>query len=354
MHAFENVLSLIVGTVGFGERKQWEADFLRHLLGFTTFDDESLFSTRSLRMNTSFAAMVVLLLRLLAKKLHHSFRHDSPLKNDMYANEVVEMRLLFDCLGNNVRPWHLFNPGRLVASFLNGNNKQRFFIDVVLREKSVLDDNPLPWIVYIGCNQGQSTGEVQPALSSHKLSAVKMYSLGWIFHVTDFRYENSLKYQGLKRYTRDSLHFMDENDGGVGNIRKGAGTKAPRHYETTIYRVLHVPMLIRDGYDLFLTQIGVLLLYDDLPEKYFRSVPVAQFVFQCLQPNRWTYPINLEFRKMKSPPCKGMRNICHQARYPSTLTKIINLLNGEFPGNMYQREDTLLGSSWARRYLKTI
>ena len=125
--------------MGFGERRQWEADFLRHLLGFTTFDDESLFSTRSLRMNTSFAAMVVLLLRLLAKKTSF-LRHDAPLKNDMYANQVVEMRLLFDCLGNDVHPWHLFNPGRLVASFLNGNNKQRFFIDVVLREKWVLDE----------------------------------------------------------------------------------------------------------------------------------------------------------------------------------------------------------------------
>ena len=77
---------------------------------------------------------------------------------------------------------------------------------------------------------------------------------------------------------------MYENGGGVGYVRKGAGTKAPRHYETTIYCVLNVQMLVRDGYDLFLTQM--VLLHDDFPERYFR------IVFERFQPSKWTYPIN--------------------------------------------------------------
>lgn len=86
-------------------------------------------------------------------------------------------------------------------------------------------------------------------------SLVALYSLGWIFHVTDSRFETSIYSKGLVSKNRDSLHFIFENDGSAGNIRKGAGTKAPRHYSTTIYCVLRIHLLIRGGYDLFLTSM---------------------------------------------------------------------------------------------------
>ena len=47
LHALENVLSLIVSSddsYRFGAFKQWESDFLRHLLGFTTYEEERQFN----------------------------------------------------------------------------------------------------------------------------------------------------------------------------------------------------------------------------------------------------------------------------------------------------------------------
>ena len=131
---------------------------------------------------------------------------------------------------------------------------------------------------YIGCTQGHSTGVVQPLESAHKLSIVEMYSVGWIFRVTDQKFERSIYDRGLRRYKRDSLHFMYDNDGLNGYIRKGAGTRPPRQYDTTGYCILRKLPLIRDGYDLFLTSNGVILIYDDLPLDYFRIVDQFPFV----------------------------------------------------------------------------
>ena len=90
--------------------------------------------------------------------------------------------------------------------------------------------------------------------------------------MTDQRHEASIQRNCLKRYNRDSLHFMYENDGSIGYIRKGAGTVPPRHYNGTRYCVLNIPLLLEEGYDLFLTPNGVILIYDDLPSKYFTVI----------------------------------------------------------------------------------
>ena len=50
LHALENAIALIVGEeqgYRFGIYKQWEADFLRHLLGFTTAEEERQFNETS-------------------------------------------------------------------------------------------------------------------------------------------------------------------------------------------------------------------------------------------------------------------------------------------------------------------
>ena len=50
LHVLENVIASIVGEeqgYKFGQYKQWEADFLRHLLGHTTFEEEQAFSENS-------------------------------------------------------------------------------------------------------------------------------------------------------------------------------------------------------------------------------------------------------------------------------------------------------------------
>ena len=109
--------------------------------------------------------------------------------------------------------------------------------------------------------------------------------------MTDQKFEKSIFDQGLRRYKRDSLHFKYDNDGVNGYIRKGAGTRPPRRYDTTRYCIFKKFQLIRDGFDLFLTSNSVILIYDDLPLDYIFSYcrQVSLCWFQCLQQDKWTW-----------------------------------------------------------------
>ena len=180
--------------------------------------------------------------------------------------------MFFDVCRPDVNPYDKFNVGRLFAAFIQGNNKQRYFIEVELKDDWFLSSSKLPWKIFIGCNQGHTTGIVRPVESSHQLTLIELHCLGWIFHVTDKKFVNSIFEHGLKRFNRDTLHFMYDNDNSSGYIRKGPGTKPPRHYDSTRYCILKTTMLLRDGYDLFLTSNGVVLIYDDIPCRYFEIV----------------------------------------------------------------------------------
>ena len=100
--------------------------------------------------------------------------------------------------------------------------------------------------------------------------------------VTDKRFENSIFADGLKRRGRDALHFMYENDGKSGYVIKGAGTRKPRTYETTIYCLLNVQKLLKDGYALFLTANGVVLIFDDVSLEYFHIVEKYPYLGLCV------------------------------------------------------------------------
>lgn len=63
----------------------------------------------------------------------HLLRHGAQLKDKMLPNGGVVLGRSFDCLGNRVSPLQQFTDGRLFASFLNGNNKQRFFVELALK-----------------------------------------------------------------------------------------------------------------------------------------------------------------------------------------------------------------------------
>ena len=190
----------------------------------------------------------------------------------MYPNGAVELCHVFDHCPPAVNAYEQMEFGRYSAAFVQGNNKQRYFIEVELKDDWFLSSDRLPWKIYIGCNQGHSTGIVRPIESSHQLTMVELHCFGWIFHVTDQKFVNSIFENGLKRYKRDTLHFMYDNDGADGYIRKGPGTKPPRQYESTRYCILKTQKLVKDGYDLFLTSNGVILIYDDLPCDYFEIV----------------------------------------------------------------------------------
>ena len=190
----------------------------------------------------------------------------------MYPNGAVELCHVFDHCPPAVNAYEQMEFGRYFAAFIQGNNKQRYFIEVELKDDWFLSSDRLPWKIYIGCNQGHSTGIVRPIESSHQLTMVELHCFGWIFHATDQKFVNSIFENGLKRYNRDTLPFMYDNDGADGYIRKGPGTKPPRQYESTRYCILKTQKLVKDGYDLFLTSNGVILIYDDLPCDYFEIV----------------------------------------------------------------------------------
>lgn len=125
----------------------------------------------------------------MGKVFTSQLRHGEILAGEMLPNGTVPLGRLFDILGHHVHPIEQFADGRLFASFLKGNNKQRFFVNPVLRESWFLDEHTMPWIVYIGCNQGHTTGVADASEVAHELTTTEMYSLGWIFHVTDARFE---------------------------------------------------------------------------------------------------------------------------------------------------------------------
>ena len=274
LFALENVIAMIVSSehsFRFGEYKQWEADFLRHLLGHTTFEEEHEYNESCNRNNRLCDDHSSIECRI-GKKLTALLRHNSPLKKHMYSNGAVELRHVLDVCNPDVNPYDKFNIGRLFAAFIQGNNKQRYFIEVSLNDDWFLGSSKLPWKIFIGCNQGHTTGIVRAVESSHQLTMIELCCLGWVFHVTDQKFASSIFQHGLKRFNRDTLHFMYDNDNGAGYIRKGPGTKAPRHYDSSRYCILKTTMLLRDGYDLFLTSNGVVLCYDDIPCRYFEIV----------------------------------------------------------------------------------
>ena len=121
LHALETGIALIVGEENayrFGECKQWEADFLRHLLGHTTFEEEHDFTEKSqlnCRLCDDFNSTEV----RIGKKLTALLGHGSPLKKDMYPNGAVEMKLVFDCCAYYANPAQQLKFGRQFAAFIH-------------------------------------------------------------------------------------------------------------------------------------------------------------------------------------------------------------------------------------------
>ena len=183
LFALENVIAMIVSSehyFRFGEYKQWEADFLRHLLGHTTFEEEREFNescNRNIRLCDDHSSIEC----RIGKKLTALLRHDSPLKKQMYSNGAVELRHVLDICRPDVNPYDKFNVGRLFAAFIQGNNKQRYFIEVALNDDWFMGSSKLPWKIFIGCNQGHTTGIVRAVESSHQLSTIELHCLGWVF-----------------------------------------------------------------------------------------------------------------------------------------------------------------------------
>ena len=243
---------------------QWQAEFIRFMMGFVSQGEEDWFDKKA----DTYAA---------------DMRHGSQLKNFsknftsilrlkqgsqwMFdARGTVELATLFDRLRQRPMSDQEMT-GAKFAAFLHANEKSRFMIDIYLKDLWIPDAVPpeTPFEIRMGCVQGHTSLQQDPRLTHHALTKVEAGCLGWIFHVTDLKFANSIDRNGLYK-TRDAVHFMYHNDNGAGYIAMSSGTKAPREYKNPVYFVLN-PEFLEEG-DLFLTRNGVVLTYQQVPAKY--------------------------------------------------------------------------------------
>ena len=275
--AIENMLSLMTGSrmsYEHNHRCLWEIDFVRFLLGFTTQQEEVQFN-KIVQDQLKLCNVDNSITKLIGKGMTKILRHGGTsrrIRDEMNHKGALPFDVLLDNLWGKCSPYHQCKVGHLFAAMLVGNDKQRFYVDIYLADSWNPKKDDFPWRIYVGCHQGHSTGVIAPEALNHLLSPVECFSLGWIFHTTDKRFEGSILQSGLLRNNRDALHFMYENDGSTGYISKGAGTREPRKYPNNVYVVLNIPMLLKNKYDLYLTGNGVVLIYADLPVNYFTIV----------------------------------------------------------------------------------
>ena len=235
-----------------------------------------------LQRTITICAVLNILLPRLEKAMTAVLRHGTKWKNIADSKGAIPLVNLLDDINYNANPLTHHAAGRIFAAMINGNDKQRFFVDIYMYDTWFPEEFNMPWDIYIGCHQGHSNLTVTPSEVNHLLTEVECYSMGWIFHVTDKKFENSIYSDGLKRRGRDAMHFMYENNGKSGYVIKGAGTRKPREFETTIYCVLNVRSLLHDGYDLFLSANGVVLIYDDVSLEYIRIVEQYPYLGLCV------------------------------------------------------------------------
>ena len=150
----------LISLVRIGVYKQWEADFPSTASWIHHFEEERD-SNDGCTLNFRLCDHNSVETRM-GKKLTALLRHNSPLKNYMYPNGAVELSHVLDHCGKHVNAFEQFKLGRYFAAFIQGNNKQRYFVEVELKDDWFLSTDRLPWKIFIGCNQGHSTGIVRP------------------------------------------------------------------------------------------------------------------------------------------------------------------------------------------------
>ena len=283
-YAIENCLALMCSdrlSTKFSLRRNWEVGFVRFLLGFTTSEEEQQFNTLT-KDHYNMCSVEHSITKKIGKAMTAVLRHGTKWRNIADSKGAIPLVNLLDDINHNANPLTHHAAGRIFAAMINGNDKQRFFVDIYMYDTWFPEEFNMPWDIYIGCHQGHSNLTVTPSEVNHLLTEVECYSMGWIFHVTDKKFERSIYADGLKRRGRDAMHFMYENNGKSGYVIKGAGTRKPREFDTTIYCVLNVRSLLHDGYDLFLSANGVVLIYDDVSLEYIRIVEQYPYLGLCV------------------------------------------------------------------------
>ena len=165
--AIENMLSLMTGSKMSYDHNPcclWEIDFVRFLLGFTTQQEEVQFN-KLVQDQTKLCSVDNSITKLIGKGMTRILRHDGAsrkLKNEMDSKGALPLDILLDNLWGKQSPYHQCKVGHLFAAMLTGNDKQRFYVDIYLGNSWFPKKDDFPWMVYIGCHQGHSTGVIAP------------------------------------------------------------------------------------------------------------------------------------------------------------------------------------------------
>ena len=178
---------------------KWLAEFLKHLCGFTTQDEEDWLDEQcssyyidlaGRRRDSRYLAC--------SKSLSLGLRHN---KRTYLFSERGSMNIadLLDQMDwQNPKQYNM--SGAQFAAFLLCNPKQRFFVDIHMQCEWYPNSSAAtyPFDVRLGCVQAHSNQVVGPYSAHHPLTFDEAMCLGWIFHVTDSANTTSIQQLGLK------------------------------------------------------------------------------------------------------------------------------------------------------------
>ena len=193
-YAIENCLALMCSdrlSTKFSLRRNWEVDFVRFLLGFTTSEEEQQFNTLT-KDHYNMCSVNDSMTKRIGKAMTAVLRHGTKWKSIADRKGAIPLVNLLDDINYNANPLTHHAAGRIFAAMINGNDKQRFFVDIYMYDTWFPEEFNMPWDIFIGCHQGHSNLTVTPSEVNHRLTEVECYSLGWIFHVTDQKFEKRL------------------------------------------------------------------------------------------------------------------------------------------------------------------
>ena len=274
---------------------RWQADLIRHVIGWLTQAEEDEFRSKCDAVN-------VYMTSKSGKKSNHFFVSKAlsgflrPSKKKYLFNESGTVNLGSACTElDKSNPIRLRMTAQDVGALLLCNDKGRFKIEIVVNWSWKPFGNPptQPWEIRIGANQGHSNQVIDPYAVHHPLTFEESMCLGWIFHVSCASNRRSIEQRGLLlnpgqgrgKDGRDSVHFMYHNDNSPGYVRMAEGTTAPSYYREPIFCVL-LPHAAHDC-QLFLSENGVVLIYDDVPARYLKIVDqLPTIASNVLRPGR--------------------------------------------------------------------
>ena len=133
-YAIENCLALMCSdrlSTKFSLRRNWEVDFVRFLLGFTTFEEEQDFNTLT-KDHYNMCSVKHSITKKIGKAMTAVLRHGTKWKNIADNKGAIPLANLLDDIHHNANPLTHHAAGRIFAAMINGNDKQRFFVDVYM------------------------------------------------------------------------------------------------------------------------------------------------------------------------------------------------------------------------------